>query len=104
MSALASPQTYPLQLVLWDRVAAGGKQKGKEKERGDPRRERRDKARGCNLVVAWGMRVGKEDLNSLFKSPDSVVALHPLQGAPGQMTWLEDPPPWPALSCFASMV
>jgi len=23
---------------------------------------------------------------------ESVAALH--QGAPGQMTWLEDPPPW----------
>ena len=24
--------------------------------------------------------------------PSTVAALH--QGAPGQMTWLEDPPPW----------
>jgi len=32
-----------------------------------------------------------------------VAALH--QGAPGQMTWLEDPPPWlhPAY-CFASVM
>jgi len=33
----------------------------------------------------------------------AVAALH--QGAPGQMTWLEDPPPWlcPAY-CFASVI
>jgi len=33
----------------------------------------------------------------------SVAALH--QGAPGQMTWLEDPPPWlrPAY-CFAFII
>jgi len=29
---------------------------------------------------------------------DSLVALH--QGTPGQMTWLEDPPPW-LLPCLA---
>ena len=36
---------------------------------------------------------------------DRVAALH--QGAPGQMTWLEDPPPWlpPCLLlCFASVI
>ena len=35
--------------------------------------------------------------------PDAVAALH--KGAPGQMTWLEDPPPWlrPAY-CFASVI
>jgi len=34
---------------------------------------------------------------------EAVAALH--QGAPGQMTWLEDPPPWrrPAY-CFASVI
>ena len=37
----------------------------------------------------------------------AVAALY--QGAPGQMTWLEDPPPWlrPAYSpayCFASLM
>jgi len=32
---------------------------------------------------------------------EPVAALH--QGAPGQMTWLEDPPPW-LLLCFASVI
>jgi len=45
----------------------------------------------------------KQSINQSIDRSKSVAALH--QGAPGQMTLLEDPPPWlrPAY-CFASVI
>ena len=44
----------------------------------------------CNLSFAY--KITEIDHKNNNTPTPTVAALH--QGAPGQMTWLEDPPPW----------